>query len=384
MADIETLLEQIEHAIYGKDVRQAIVDAIRQCYEDANISIKDEIKQALLALADSVIYVDDDGSDVRQALYDALYTVDVVSITASFVQGSAIIYDTDSLDDLKPYLTVTAYYDNGTHSEVSTYTLSGTLTAGTSTITVTYNEKTTTFNVTVSAGLPSGYTQYDYIQVANRADGSTTVNVAVPESWITLGTYTNLDDLNFDLKFAAMTGYTRGSCLIGCRMDSTTASGNAVYIGSASSSAIGASDRSRVFARGSALTYSSEAITMNTKTSVIFENTASSPSYFTFGGGSRTTLTWGTLTTVTKGFTLFTNPTPSATSMTLQRYLQCGRLILTNMQGTTVGDYIPVVRTSDNVIGMYDLIGQNFYTSSTASYATVGNSNCYYTVGNWS
>lgn len=35
MADIDTYTEQIETAVYGKDVRQAIVDAINQCYIDA-------------------------------------------------------------------------------------------------------------------------------------------------------------------------------------------------------------------------------------------------------------------------------------------------------------------------------------------------------------
>lgn len=36
MADIQNLLQQLLTAIYGKDVRQAIVDAIKQCYNDAS------------------------------------------------------------------------------------------------------------------------------------------------------------------------------------------------------------------------------------------------------------------------------------------------------------------------------------------------------------
>lgn len=73
----------------------------------------------------------------------------LVSITATYTQ-SGTVYDTDSLDSLKADLVVTANYDNGTSETVTTYTLSGTLAEGTSTITVSYGGKTTTFNVTVS------------------------------------------------------------------------------------------------------------------------------------------------------------------------------------------------------------------------------------------
>lgn len=76
----------------------------------------------------------------------------VTSISAVFTQGSAIIYDTDSLNTLRQYLTVTATYADSTTATVSDYTLSGTLTAGTSTITVSYGGKTSTFTVTVTRG----------------------------------------------------------------------------------------------------------------------------------------------------------------------------------------------------------------------------------------
>jgi hypothetical protein len=75
------------------------------------------------------------------------------SITAVFNQGTATIYDTDTLDSLKQYLTVTATYSDSTTETVTTYTLSGTLVVGTSTITVSYGGKTTSFIVTVSSDL---------------------------------------------------------------------------------------------------------------------------------------------------------------------------------------------------------------------------------------
>lgn len=73
----------------------------------------------------------------------------LVGISASYVQSGSVYINT-SLDDLKADLTVTATYDNGQTLTVTSYTLSGLLEIGTSTITVTYNGKTDTFDVTVS------------------------------------------------------------------------------------------------------------------------------------------------------------------------------------------------------------------------------------------
>ena len=80
-------------------------------------------------------------------------TVTVSSISAVFTQGANVVYDIDTLDSLKQYLVVTALWSDNTSSVVANndYTLSGTLTAGTSAITVSYANKTTTFNVTVTA-----------------------------------------------------------------------------------------------------------------------------------------------------------------------------------------------------------------------------------------
>lgn len=76
----------------------------------------------------------------------------LTSISAVFTQGGNTIYDTDSLDSLKQYLVVTATYDDSSTATVASndYTLSGTLTEGTSTITVSYGGKTDTFIVSVT------------------------------------------------------------------------------------------------------------------------------------------------------------------------------------------------------------------------------------------
>ena len=117
--------------------------------------LSDDVKAALLQLAQKVTYSDDDGQDYCDDLYDALYPpVGLDSIGAVF-DSSATIYDTDTLDDLKQYLAVTAFYSDGTSEDVTTYTLSGSMDVGTQTITVAYGGKTTTFTVTVVEWLVS-------------------------------------------------------------------------------------------------------------------------------------------------------------------------------------------------------------------------------------
>lgn len=74
----------------------------------------------------------------------------LTGITATYTQ-SGTVYDTASLDDLMTDLVVTASYDDSTTAIVTDYTLSGTLSVGTSTIAASYGGFTDTFDVTVSA-----------------------------------------------------------------------------------------------------------------------------------------------------------------------------------------------------------------------------------------
>lgn len=110
--------------------------------------LDDSFKDALLDCFANVAWATEDGQQYYDALEAALYPLD--HITAVYTQ-SGTVYDTDSLDSLKSDLVVTAFYQGGESKTVTGYTLSGTLTEGTSTITVSYGGKTTTFTVTVSA-----------------------------------------------------------------------------------------------------------------------------------------------------------------------------------------------------------------------------------------
>jgi hypothetical protein len=75
----------------------------------------------------------------------------VSSISATFTQGDNVVYNTASLNELKPYLEVVATWSDNTQETVTdNASLSGTLTVGTSTITASYRGKTATFTVTVT------------------------------------------------------------------------------------------------------------------------------------------------------------------------------------------------------------------------------------------
>ena len=131
--------------------------------------LSDDAKQLLLACFAHVAWADEHGQDYYDALEDALYPpADLVSITAVYLQDRPI-YDTDDLDAIKASddLTVTAHYSNGTSVVLDDedYTLSGTLTVGTSIITVSYGGKTDTISVTVTESiLPAGYVAVNYLE----------------------------------------------------------------------------------------------------------------------------------------------------------------------------------------------------------------------------
>jgi hypothetical protein len=100
----------------------------------------------------------------------------LTSISAVYAQGGRTVYQTTPLDDLKTGLIVTAHYSDSTSQTVTTYTLSGTLTVGSSEITVTYAGKTAKFNVTVSGGIAPTLTSISAVY----AQGGTTVYAISP------------------------------------------------------------------------------------------------------------------------------------------------------------------------------------------------------------
>ena len=159
---IDTSLSVAGAAADAKKTGDEITDLKSAIGQSTGMSA--EFKQALETLLAHVSYQDDDpsGRTYLNALHNAMYPpANLTSISAVYTQTSAV-YDTDSLDSLKSDLVVTAHYDNQSTEIVTTYTLSGTLTEGTSTITVSYGGKTTTFNVTVSSTIIRTLTNSDF------------------------------------------------------------------------------------------------------------------------------------------------------------------------------------------------------------------------------
>lgn len=109
----------------------------------------DALKQAIYQCFEDVAWEDPDtrAADLA-ALFAALYPVS--SLSAVYTQSGAV-YETDNLDVLEDDLVVTATYEDGTTGVIpaGSYTLSGTLAEGSSTVTVTFGGKTATFTVTV-------------------------------------------------------------------------------------------------------------------------------------------------------------------------------------------------------------------------------------------
>lgn len=180
-AAAEDAVEDLEAVVASKAVRYDSVQALTDAQKEqarANIEaasaddvddlksdleelepFSEDIKVALLNCFAHVAWIDEHGQDYYDALEEALYPeTGLVSISAVFTQGSAVIYPTTPLNDLKAYLVVTGHYNDGTSKTITDYSLSGTLEVGTSTITVSKEGKTTTFTATVS----SPYWDYEW------------------------------------------------------------------------------------------------------------------------------------------------------------------------------------------------------------------------------
>lgn len=139
----------------GDDARTIIENTVNTWMDahagEIGVGVTEAVKVALLDIFEHVAYIDDQGQTYYDALEEALYYVkSLESISAQFNQSSAVIYDADTLASLRRYLAVIAEYSDGSSELVTNYTLSGTLTEGTSTITATYEGETDTFEVAVT------------------------------------------------------------------------------------------------------------------------------------------------------------------------------------------------------------------------------------------
>lgn len=398
--------------------------------------VTDEIKDALLQIASKVAYIDDDGADYYQDLYDALYnttwpvtntlthcsssntagsvvkgeaysatitasvgytltgatvsitmggsditstaysngTISIDSVTGALVISvsaaaktvssisavytqSGKVYDIDPLDSLKNDLVVTATYnDTSTAIVPSTdYTLSGTLAAGTSTITVTYSGKTTTFDVTVEDGLPSGYTAVTYIKNATQ-DQNCAVNTGLNYAY-------GSNNYEHELVWAVDRGTNGEGGIFGLRAASGTTD-NSMVIWVKYDSATQKYPVNIGFT-GHSMGYSDNPVTAQEKNTIIFTHNNGNEILY-FNGVEKINEVEGSFTVNSSVyFQLFkANTYGSATSGKINNY---HRIYKYSVKNLSTGEYaalmIPCKNSSDEA-GYYDYVRREFYTAT--------------------
>ena len=147
---IQTFIDEVTEAL--EDMQEELNDVkqdLQELQDDAGVTA--ELKSALLDIAENIAYINANGQTLYDNLYNALYP-NASSITCVYTQ-TGTVYTTDTLNSLKDDLVVTAHYSDSTSRVLanSDYTLTGTLSVGTSTISVHYGDLVTTFTVTVTA-----------------------------------------------------------------------------------------------------------------------------------------------------------------------------------------------------------------------------------------
>ena len=154
LADFQEQAEEIvQHVIeeIPEDYTE-LTEEVEQLNERLDAEgLSENAKVALLNCFAHVAWIDEHGQDYYDALVIALSDRgSLVSISAVFDPEQNVVYDITPLEDLKQYLTVTGLYSNGTTGPIYDYSLSGKLVIGTTSVTVTKDDKTTSFNVTAT------------------------------------------------------------------------------------------------------------------------------------------------------------------------------------------------------------------------------------------
>ena len=138
-----------------QDVQDAVDDYLDE-HPTISGTFLNTAKQKLVQLLEKVAFVDGNGQSYIDELVAYLFLSPIDHISVVYTQGDTVIYDIYKLSSLNANLVVTVFYKDGTSARTTDYTLSGTIAAGTSTITATVEDAVTsniftgTFNVTVT------------------------------------------------------------------------------------------------------------------------------------------------------------------------------------------------------------------------------------------
>lgn len=309
-----------------------------------------------VAVGTATITATADGVTGTAACTVALPTLS--SISAVYTQ-SGTVYNTDSLDSLKDDLVVTATWsDSSTTTVPSTdYTLSGTLTVGTSTITVSYGGKTDTFSVTVSGAplIPSEYQQVEYIGF----DGNSRIVTDITGA-----------DLNDLYRLSATIGVnhaTAEECILtfcgGSRARSevyndTVANRIAYYTG---------------YGVGAAINNIQDLYDYPVDVDVKHDKNGTGVDFNLSVNGND----YNATDVVTNAITSGDKFVIGSGGYSEQRYGFKGKIyscvVYSDLAGTTkIGEFIPCYRKSDGVIGIYDRINETFYVNAGTGTLTKG------------
>lgn len=215
--------------------------------------------------------------------------------------------------------------------------------------------------------LPPEYRQYDYI--AGKGSGNTiSTNYT---GLIKTAVYDDLSQTSVYLDYKATNSLgTSNAPILGMRGGNDWTSCICIYITSATNYTIYSlvSNTFKNLVVKNRITH----IDLRQGTSMFVEN------------GSRHSLRSGTPVVVNAPLCLFANPINGVdhNSIAVTNNVQLGQFVI--QYGEELFDvYVPAVRISDNVIGIFNLTNQTFYTCQDVTKATIGNTNCIYQVGNW-
>ena len=401
----EALLNCFAHVAWIDDQGQTYYDALEQALYDNTWSItntltgctntnpaetvyKDSSYSAIISpntgyvLEGATVSITMGGVDVTASVYnngtisiaqvtgDLVITVVAVAVAISSISAvytqSGTVYDTDSLDSLKAHLVVTATYSDSSTAVIPStdYTLSGTLTVGTSTITVSYGGKTTTFTVIVSApyevidyissnnlgGTPStGRLQYaPYIKTAFPAADTDIISYTVRLTFVKEFNWSACPFGGRNAKTAGAT--TRGTVLT---LEDNTKQSSLVYGnngGSALVTYIGAANFFQVGTK----------YTLEIKNGGVYVDDVLISSIGATSAIQLATYNWGLFARNNQG------SWATATSGGGDLAPMIGKIYefsIKDGNGNYVLNYVPRKRIADSVYGMLDLVDNTFYTS---------------------
>ena len=244
-----------------------------------------------------------------------------------------LVYKQDSLDSLKPDLVVTGHWSNGTTTTISTYTLSGTLSVGTSAVTVTYQGKTTTFNVTVI----NPYQYVEYIENPSDANSWIELNV-VPSNTFGFKATVALAERSGDVFVFGTREVANGRIILGINGSTVRP-----YLGWGSGSSASNPTVSWDASFVAELNYKNSR-TGKVNNTTVFQNALEALSF---------TPTWNYIVLGSKS----TSGVASGKQQKLYAMeITVGSLVVMNLK--------PCYRTSDNAIGLYDELNGIFYGNS--------------------